>query len=59
MSVFISLLEKAEIPDFNESDVKYFEEDGTTNSYIIYNNKNIEYVLRCWYSMMKVKYLLS
>ena len=40
MSRFITLLEGSEIPDFNESDVKYFEEDGTTNSYIIYNGKN-------------------
>ena len=40
MSLFITMLENSEIPDFNESDVKYFEEDGTTNSYIVYNGKN-------------------
>lgn len=34
------MLESSEIPDFKESDVKYFKEDGTTNSYITYNNKN-------------------
>lgn len=40
MSIFITMLEKAEIPDFNESDVKFFkDDDGTNNAYIIYNGK--------------------
>ena len=32
MSRFITLLEGSGIQDFNKSDVKYFEEGGTTNS---------------------------
>ena len=40
MSVFITMLEKSEIPDFNESDVKFFKNtDGSNSAYIIYNGK--------------------